>query len=162
MRATIDGDDALQEVWQRAGAAMAARDQRLTSNRRRVLAVLYEADRPLSVEEILDADPGLPQSSAYRDVRLLREVGAIRPRYLTDDRVHFELAPAGADQVAYHLVCIECGAIVAEIATETLQRQVTSAMKAARASGFTPSMAQLLGRGRCAACVAARPRARVR
>lgn len=162
MRATIEVDEGLQEVWQRAAAAMAARDQRLTSNRRRVLAVLYGADRPMSVEEILDADPGLPQSSAYRDVRLLRDVGAVRPRYLTDDRVHFELAPAGTDKVAYHFVCIDCRAIVTDVAPESLQRQVASAMKTARGAGFEPSMAQLLGRGRCAACAAENPAKRAR
>lgn len=140
------------ERW--AAERMAARNLRFTSGRQRVLAVLHAADRPLSVEDILRADRSLPQSSTYRDLRVLLDAGVVVPRYLTDERARFELAPTSTTGLSVHLVCTTCGTIEQITAGDEVERSVGSAVRAAaRDQSFTTVVPQLLARGRCGRCV---------
>ena len=56
---------------------LAVLDQRYTGRRRTIVEALADAQRPLTVPEILGACPGLPQSSAYRSLMVLNEAGVI-------------------------------------------------------------------------------------
>jgi Fe2+ or Zn2+ uptake regulation protein len=118
-----------------------------------VLSILHAADRPLSVDDILHADPALPQSSTYRDLRVLLDAGIVIPRYLTEDRARFETASSRTTGPSVHFVCTECGTIAQIAAGEDIERAVSSATRGAqRDQGFTTDLTQLLARGRCRRC----------
>src|SRR5687767_9182785 len=51
------------------------RGQRYTANRRALVEVLASANRPLTIQHLLDRADGLPQSSAYRNLTLLEDSG---------------------------------------------------------------------------------------
>ncbi len=89
---------------------LAAFDQRYTPLRRVLVDALAAAGRPLTVPEILDRVPDLPQSSAYRNVTALIEAGVAR-RVATDgDHWRVELAEELAGH-HHHLVCEACGRV---------------------------------------------------
>ena len=71
---------------------MAALDQRYTASRRALVDALLEADRPLTIPEILAGAKGMPQSSAYRNLTVLCEAGVARRLPGVDEFGRFELA----------------------------------------------------------------------
>ena len=87
---------------------LAGVDQRYTPMRRVLVEALAAAGRPLSMPEILEAAPVLPQSSAYRNMTALIEVGVVRRVAGTDDHGRFELAEDLSGH-HHHLVCATCG-----------------------------------------------------
>ena len=89
---------------------LAAQDQRYTPMRRLLVEALAAAGRPLTVPEILDQAPELPQSSAYRNVTALIEAGVVRRVAGTDDHGRFELAEELSGH-HHHLVCGTCGKV---------------------------------------------------
>lgn len=142
----------LDTVQAQVAAIFAARGQRHTEGRRRVVAVLYASDRPMCVEDVLAADPMLVQSSTYRDMKYFFDTGLVRPRYIVDGRVHYELAIAGTGRIQLHLVCEECGSIEATVATESVERHVRSVKRLVASDGFETDDLQLVLRGRCTSC----------
>lgn len=85
--------------------------QRYTDGRRRLVDILADANRPLSIPEIIDAHPGLPQSTLYRNLQVLEQAGAVRRVVaVTDSTARFELA----EQLTahhHHLICVSCGSV---------------------------------------------------
>ena len=53
-------------------------DHRYTARRRRLVEVLGGAGRPVTMPDVLDADPSLPQSSTYRSLDVLERAGVAR------------------------------------------------------------------------------------
>ena len=70
MNNKVDVDDLVASQLQAVG-------QRYTSNRRRLISTLLRSSKPLSINQILDMDPELAQSSAYRNLTVLEEAGSI-------------------------------------------------------------------------------------
>ena len=85
--------------------------QRYTHGRRSLVELLADAGRPVTIPEILEADPQLSQSSVYRNLQILEQVDAVR-RMLTpgSESARFELAE---DLTAHHhhLICSDCGTV---------------------------------------------------
>ena len=75
-----------------AAERVAALDQRYTASRRALVHALLEAERPLTITEILAGAKGMPQSSAYRNLTVLCEAGVARRLPGVDDLGRFELA----------------------------------------------------------------------
>lgn len=127
-------------------------DQRYTTGRRRVVRVLGEASGPLTIPQILDADPALAQSSVYRNLAILEEVGAVSRVVSTDDFARYELAEDLSEH-HHHLICSECGDVAdfsLESAVETdLERALHGA---ARRAGFAPDHHRLDLVGVCPSC----------
>jgi Fe2+ or Zn2+ uptake regulation protein len=92
------------------GLRLAALDQRYTPSRRTLVETLARAGRPLTIPEILESTPELPQSSAYRNVTALMEVGVVRRLPGTEDHGRFELAEELSGH-HHHLVCAGCGRV---------------------------------------------------
>ena len=87
-------------------------EQRYTRGRRSVIDVLAAARGPLTIPEILAADRSLAQSSAYRNLAELEQLGVIH-RIVTDaDHARFELAEELTGRHHHHLVCSSCGTVV--------------------------------------------------
>ncbi|MGH3442943.1 MAG: Fur family transcriptional regulator [Nitriliruptorales bacterium] len=85
--------------------------QRYTPQRRHLIEVLAEAGRPLATADILDLGDDLAQSSAYRNLQVLEQAGAVR-RLVTsaDSPACYELAEDLTSH-HHHLVCGSCGTI---------------------------------------------------
>ena len=86
-------------------------DHRYTTGRRRVVSALHEADGPVTILRILELDTGLAQSSVYRNLAILEEVGAVVRIVTHDDHARYELAEALTDHHHHHLICTNCGSV---------------------------------------------------
>lgn len=93
-----------------AALRLADADQRYTPLRRLLVETLAASGRPLTIPEILERAPGLPQSSAYRNATALLDAGVLRRMAATDEHWRFELAEDLAGH-HHHLVCDRCGRV---------------------------------------------------
>ena len=127
-------------------------DQRYTTNRRALVEVLSETDRPLTIPELLERRRSLPQSSAYRNLSILEEVGAVRRVVTNDDFARYELAEDLTEH-HHHLICSTCGAVEDFTVSKQLEERLTSAMTSvARRTGFQPTHHRLDLLGSCSDC----------
>lgn len=125
--------------------------QRYTTNRRRLVDVLTEAGRPLSIPEILAADPRLPVSSAYRNLVVLEHAGAVG-RMLASEGARYELAE-GLLAHHHHLVCLSCGVVADVTLSARSERAIDAASnEVAAATGFRTMGHRLDIVGACAHC----------
>jgi Fe2+ or Zn2+ uptake regulation protein len=126
--------------------------QRYTASRRAIVEALVAAGRPLTVPEILTAKTAVPMSSAYRNVTVLTEAGALRRVAGADDHGRVELAEDLAGH-HHHFMCNACGAVLDVHVTPKLERALAEAAKAvADLEGVEVTDHQLDLVGRCAAC----------
>jgi Fur family transcriptional regulator, ferric uptake regulator len=140
---------ALHEAVERR---LEAHDQRYTPMRRLLVEALASSGRPLTVPEILDRAPGLPQSSAYRNVTALMDAGVVRRVATSDDHWRVELAEELSGH-HHHLVCGTCGRVEDVPPSATLERALgeTAHLVASR-SGFVVNEHRLDLVGVCATC----------
>lgn len=135
---------------------MEEQEQRYTPSRRKLVEALAASGRPLTVPELLDRLPGLPQSSAYRNVTALVEAGVVRRLPTADDHWRVELAEDISGH-HHHLVCASCGRVEDVPPSATLERALgETARLVADRSGFVVNEHRLDLVGTCAACEAAR------
>jgi Fur family ferric uptake transcriptional regulator len=126
--------------------------QRYTAGRRSLVEVLAAAGRPLSIPDILGADPSVPQSSVYRNLTVLEQAGVVRKVHGADDFSRFELAE-DLTRHHHHLVCVSCGSV--DDYTVPLQLERTMAVtldEVAAATGFQAQFHRLDLVGVCARC----------
>ncbi|HTH05868.1 MAG TPA: transcriptional repressor [Ilumatobacteraceae bacterium] len=140
------------ELHHGVAAKLLAVEQQYTANRRAVTSVLADADGPMTLPEILGADPSLAQSSAYRSLAVLVDAGVVRRLVHGSDHAHYELAEHLTEH-HHHLVCDSCGTVV----DVTLPERVESAMDrsfidVAGKHGFVASRHNVDIYGMCAAC----------
>ena len=62
-------------IHDQVGLRLLRCDQRYTRLRRALIETMAGAGRPLTIPEILRTNPGLSQSSAYRNITVLIEAG---------------------------------------------------------------------------------------
>ena len=125
---------------------------RYTGSRRRVVAVLDEADRPLTIPEILELDHSLAQSSTYRNLTELIDAGVVHRVVAGDEFSHYELAE---DLTAHHhhLVCTRCGKVEDFVAADDLEDTLDRALaEVATSHGFDVQLHRLDLVGVCADC----------
>lgn len=127
-------------------------DQRLTSARRETLAVLTDAGRPLTVEEILAAAPHLSQSSLYRNLAVFEQAGLVARVQSSDDKARYELSEALAGH-HHHLVCVRCGAVADVHVPDSLEHEIDRVLGSlAKKAGFTLDHHRLDAVGTCKIC----------
>jgi len=125
---------------------------RYTGSRRAVVGVLARSDRPLTIPEILDEDPSLAQSSAYRNLTELISAGVVHRIVVGDEYSHFELAEDLTSH-HHHLVCTRCGRVADMTLSDDLELRLDKALdRIARAAGFSQEHHRLDVLGVCAAC----------
>lgn len=131
---------------------LAGTDQRYTASRRALIDTLSAAGRPLTIPEILDLAPEVPQSSAYRNVTALIEAGVVRRVAGTDDHGRFELAEELSSH-HHHLVCSACGRVEDVHPSPRLERALAEAARAvAEEQGYLVTDHRLDLVGRCPDC----------
>lgn len=102
-----------------AVAVMRAQGLRVSASRRLVLTVLFEADAPVSADEIADGlGRRLPQSdvgSVYRNLETLERVGLVRHLHLGHGPGLYAIAARAGQE---YLVCERCHAVRAVAPSE--------------------------------------------
>lgn len=140
------------EVDAEVATLLSQADQRYTSGRRRLVAVLQTGDGPLTITQILAADPGLPQSSVYRNLTILEQVGAVTRVVTHDDFARYELAEHLTEH-HHHLICTACGDVVDFALDAKTEADLDRALhRVAEAAGFTIDGHRLDLLGSCATC----------
>ena len=141
-----------RSVHEAVSLRLAGVDQRYTHMRRVLVETLAAAGRPLTVPEILAAAPELPQSSAYRNMTALIDVGVVRRVAGSDDHGRFELAEELSGH-HHHFVCANCGKVEDVHPSPTLERALGEAARAvAQEQGYEVTAHQLDMVGLCPAC----------
>jgi Fe2+ or Zn2+ uptake regulation protein len=134
---------------------LAEREQRYTASRRQIIDALAVADRPVTLPELLARTPGLVQSSAYRNLAVLEEVGAVRRLVHGSDFAHFELAEDLTEH-HHHLICVQCGTIRDITLAPRLEQSLDAAFTGvAEAERFAATHHAIDIYGRCHDCVGA-------
>jgi Fe2+ or Zn2+ uptake regulation protein len=134
-------------------SALRATGQRYTRSRRAVIDVLAAAHRPVTLPEILAADPELAQSSAYRNLSELVDAGVVRRIVTSEEFSHFELAEHLTGDHHHHLICSGCGAVSDFTVPSELEDLIDRASATvARALRFDVEHHRLDLVGRCATC----------
>lgn len=149
--AEIDAD-----IDEQVAALLRHADQRYTSGRRRLVAVLQTGDGPLTITQILAADRSLPQSSVYRNLTILEEVGAVTRILTHDDFARYELAEHLTEH-HHHLICSTCGDVTDFSLDPGAESGLDRALhRAADAVGFDIDTHRLDLLGTCRSCRPAR------
>lgn len=145
--------DAAVDVHATAAARLRAAGQRYTACRRTLVALLVDVGRPVTIAELLEAEPTLAQSSAYRNLADLEVAGVVR-RVVTDDEYgRFELAEDLTGHHHHHLICSTCGAVEDFTISGSLERSLDRALaEAADTAGFAVVDHRLDLVGTCSDC----------
>lgn len=144
---TTDVDAAIETRLRRAR-------QRYTHHRRALVRLLRDAPRPLSIVELLEAGAAQSQSSLYRNLQVLEQVGVVE-RVVTADEsgARFELAEDLTDDHHHHLICRNCGAVEDFSLAPAVERAFQRAMAdAGEQTGFDAEHHRFDLVGTCSAC----------
>lgn len=133
--------------------------QRYSSKRRAIVSMLETSDRPLTINEILqvsksinDAKNAIVQSSLYRNLVVLEEVGAVQKVVSTDDNGRYELNEEILGH-HHHLLCSECGDVRDVVIPEHFEQKLDKELgQIAKRSGFKLDQHRLDLIGRCQKC----------
>lgn len=98
---------------------------RHTSTRSALVDVLARTGRPLTVTEIVK-EASTPVSSAYRNLRLLGELGVVAGVHGVDRQERFELSESFVGTHRHHLVCLECGGMTDFVAPDDVESLIES------------------------------------
>ncbi len=109
-------------------------DHRYTTGRKRVITALSLADGPVTIPQLLALEPSLAQSSAYRNLAILQEVGAVERIVTHDDHARYELAEALTEDHHHHLICTTCGMVRDFELPDEIERSLEGAAQTTAAS----------------------------
>ena len=140
------------DVDDEVAALLRTADQRYTSGRKRVVAALQSSGGPVTITQILATDAELSQSSVYRNLTILEEVGAVTRIVTGDDFSRYELAEHLTEH-HHHLICSECGDVADFALDDAFESTLDAALhKATKRLGFEVSSHRLDLFGTCGAC----------
>lgn len=141
------------DLHQITAERLALEGQRYTRNRRAIVAILGDTDRPLALSEVLAAGDALAQSSVYRNLAVLAEAGVVRKVAATDEFARYELAEDLTGHHHHHLLCSGCGVVEDVTLPAGVERAVDTALDAvATEAGFTGVHHRIDLVGLCARC----------
>ena len=127
-------------------------EQRYTAGRRQLVTLLAGAGRPVSLPELIEMAPSLPQSSTYRNLDVMERTGLVRRLATGSEHARFELAEPLLGH-HHHLICVACGTVEDVRLDDDLEHLVDAALGTAAASvDFEPLHHSVDLHGRCANC----------
>ncbi|MEM7325229.1 MAG: transcriptional repressor [Actinomycetota bacterium] len=145
-------------VHQLAATKLAAVGQRYTTNRKAVVDVLCGLPGPATIAELLSSGGQLAQSSTYRNLVVLEEVGVVHRIVTSDDHARFELTEEITGHHHHHLICEQCGRIIDVTLSGDVESSLQGALAAAaEAHSFTGLRHRVDLMGLCASCSEAQP-----
>lgn len=141
-----------KELDEQIASMLRAGDQRYTTGRRRLVAALRTAEGPVTITQILEADTTLAQSSVYRNLTILEEVGAVTRIVTGEDFAHYELAEHLTEH-HHHLICSHCGDVSDFLLDTRTENTLDRAFRrAAGRAEFTVDEHRLDLLGTCSSC----------
>ena len=134
-------------------------DQRYSVKRRAIVTLLETSDRPLTITDILQRSKSvrgtkneIAQSSLYRNLVVLEQVGAVQRVFSTDDIGRYELNEEILGH-HHHMLCSACGDMRDVVIPEQLEEKLDLALtQLAKQSGFTLDQHRLDLIRRCKKC----------
>ena len=127
-------------------------DQRYTKGRRALVDALRAGGQPMTLPQILATADGLAQSSAYRNLVVLEEVGIVTRIVTNDDFARYELAEHLTHH-HHHLICSSCGDVTDFALDDKAEAGLDKALhKIADEVGFTVEAHRLDLVGTCSNC----------
>ncbi|MCH2634665.1 MAG: transcriptional repressor [Acidimicrobiales bacterium] len=125
---------------------------RYSAVRRRLVKVLRTAGKPLTNSQITDSDNSLVQSSVYRNLNVLEEVGAVTRINTNDEFARYELAEHITEH-HHHMICTNCGDIADFSLPSSAEESLNlSLRKAAKDVSFNIDSHRLDSLGTCVSC----------
>lgn len=116
------------------------------------MEALAGAGKPLTIAELLAAQPRAAQSSLYRNVTVLEAAGVVRRVQGEDEFYRFELAEDLTSH-HHHLLCETCGSVADYTPPPAVERAVAKAMaEIGDRTGFRPRAHRLDLVGHCPTC----------
>jgi len=143
----------VDELDRMAASRLSSDGQRYTANRRALVAVLREADAPLTIPQIIERRSTLATSSVYRNLDLLERAQVVQRVVTNDEWVRFELAEDLTGHHHHHLVCNGCGLVLDFELTSRFEQSIDEHLEAvAQEHGFVPHLHRLDLVGLCKDC----------
>ena len=143
----------LAALHRRAGSLLDARGQRYTTGRGVLIEALAGLGRPATIGELLGTAPGLAASTAYRNLTVLSEAGAVARVSGGDEFGRFELSEQLSGEHHHHVVCDGCGIVLDTRVSARLEAALEEAARAvAEANDFAVAGHRLELVGRCGDC----------
>ncbi len=99
------------DIDQLATTQLNSINQRYTTNRRKLIGILQEATKPITINQILESNSDLAQSSVYRNLAVLEQAGLVVRIITNEDHAHYELAEHILDH-HHHIICSPGGEIL--------------------------------------------------
>lgn len=131
--------------------------QRYTTKRRELIEILAGCDQPVTIHQILEHGPSIPQSSAYRNMAVLEQAQVVNRIVTSDDFSRFELAQELTEH-HHHLICTSCGEVTDFTLSTTFENDLGKRLeRASRRQDFVAADHRLDVLGTCARCHAATP-----
>jgi len=126
--------------------------QRYTNQRRALVELLTEVDQPLTIPQLLGRQPGLSQSSAYRNLAVLERAGVVHRIVTSDEFARYELAE-DLTHHHHHLICSSCGGVTDFEVSAAVEHELEAALaRVAKRTGFQVRTHRLDLVGTCPAC----------
>ena len=126
-------------------------NQRYTKNRRKLIEILLKTSKPITINQILESDSKLAQSSVYRNLAVLEEAGLVVKIITNDDHAHYELAEHILDH-HHHIICSPCGEILDFHLSEKIEKALENSLKEIADVGFSIDRHRLDLLGTCGEC----------
>ena len=144
----------IEEIHITVGRRLHAAKLRYSRSRKAEETVLLESGRPMTLPEILEEGKthGLAQSSAYRNLSEMSEIGVVRHLHSGDDHGRFELDESLTGH-HHHLECTECGRLEDFVVPEEFEQIIKDLVKATEQQGFIAGSHRFDVLGRCLECV---------
>ena len=120
-RSSASPRDAIDEVHGAAERRLSKVGQRHTRQRREILERVASAGRPVTVPDLLAGDDSVSQSSLYRNLVVLVDVGVLQRVAGWGNHDRFELSESLSGHHHHHLTCTVCGKVDDITPTATLR-----------------------------------------
>lgn len=145
--------DPRDELHRSVAARLADHDQQYTANRRAIVDALVAAGGPITLPDLLVVESSLAQSSAYRSLSVLTDVGVVRRLVHVGGHALFELDEHLTEH-HHHLICESCGTVVDVTLPDRVEDEMDRSFEEiADAAGFAPRHHTVDIYGTCADCV---------
>ena len=140
------------DIDQLATSQLSSINQRYTTNRRQLIGILQEATKPITINQILESNSDLAQSSVYRNLAVLEQAGLVVRIITNDDHAHYELAEHILDH-HHHIICSPCGEILDFHLSAKIEKALEESLKKiADDFGFSIDRHRLDLLGTCGDC----------
>ena len=144
--------DNKSDLHSRAAELAKTAGHRYTQGRQELVEALNKLGKPVTIEEVLDTNSGLAQSSVYRNIEALKDAGVVKSITINSDTTRFELSDALSHH-HHHMICDSCHSITGFELSEKLEKALHKELhRAAEAGGFDPKSHVVDIHGVCSKC----------